>query len=176
MKGSFGGKRFTVTDASGSEIFNLTSEHFSISHRTAVIEASTGKTLCTLRRETWTVGSQYYAEVGEGSPRLFDLESKMSLGSEKFTLMFPNAAADGQNIELDWKSPAFTSRGELYLNGMLVAIFEKEHFKMRGEYHIYVAPGMDKFLAVCVMACVHDRRATNNSNAAAASGGGGGGC
>lgn len=116
--------------------------------------------------------TRYYAKVAEDGPRLFDLESKMSMG-EKFIIKFPNAAAGGENVELDFKSPAFSSRGEIYLNGMLVALMEKEHFKLKGEYRIHVAPGMDKLLAVCVVACVSDVRASNNSAAAGGAGGGG---
>lgn len=172
MKGGFSGNHFIVTDQTGTEVFKVDSERFSMSHRTNVSEAATGKMLCTLRRETFTMRSRYYAEVAENSPRLFDMESKMSLG-EKFLIKFPNAAAEGEQVELDWKSPAFSSRGELYLNGVLVALMEKEHFKLKGEYRIHVAPGMDKFLAICVAACVNDERASNNAGAAGAAGGGG---
>lgn len=163
MKGTFGGKSFTVFDASGRQIFNLAGERFSMSHRIAVTDTTSGQNLCTLRRETFTVGAHYYAEVSENGARLFDLESKMALGTEKFIIKFPNAAADGQNVELDWRSGAFSKKGELYLNGMMVAGFERELWKIKGEYHVYVAPGMDKLLAVCVMACVHDRRMTNRN-------------
>lgn len=175
MKSGFSGNHFVVTDSNGTAIIKLDAERFSMSHRINVSEAATGKQLCTLRRELFKMRAHYYAEVGEGGPRLFDLESQWAMGSEKFVIKLPNAAAGGEEVELDWKSPAFRSRGEIYLNGMMVALLERERFKLKDEFHIHVAPGMDKLLAVCVMACVDDRRDTNNAGAAAGGGGGGGG-
>lgn len=133
----------------------------------------TGWRLSTLRQDKSYVrsdakpsnlGAHYYAEVGDGGPRLFDLESKIALGTEKFIIRFSNVAANGQGMVLDWKSAAFSKRGELYLNGVMVSGFERELFKVKGEYDIHVAPGMDKLLAVSVMACVHDRRASQRSS------------
>lgn len=161
---------FVVLDSAGTQLFGIDAEKLSLSQRTHVTETATGTKLCTLRRETWKMKSQYYAEVSEDGPRLFDMKSKFSMGSEKFVITFPNVVADGQEVVLDWKGPAFSSKGEIYLNGMMVAFVEKEHFKLKGEFRVHVAPGMDKLLAVCILACVNNERANNSSGAAAGSG------
>lgn len=174
MKGSWSGRRFTITDSNSMEILKIEGERMSISHRMHVTEAASGQRLCTLRREKFTMTAHYYAEVSEDGPRLFDLEGKLSLGGTKMVVKFPNAAANGQEVELDYKSPAFRSRGELYLNGIMVALLERERLKLKDEFHVHVAPGMDKLLAVCIMACVDDRRDSAASAGAAA--GGASGC
>jgi uncharacterized protein YxjI len=170
MKSESFSRSWKISLHDGTPIMTVKGEHLSASHRKTVLDPQ-GQKLGQIRRQTWSFTSTYYAEASEGGPRLWELKSHMGFPTSKNTVSFANAAGDGKSAELNFKKKGFGASGVVTLAGQDVAIVEKKHWKMRTEYHITVAPGLDMFLPIGLMVALDDKIRTAKQR----SGGGGGG-
>jgi len=173
MKGESFSRSWKICLHDGTPIMTVEGEHLSASHRKTVLDAQ-GQKLGQIRRQRWTIPTTYYAEASEGGPRLWELKSHMGFPTAKNTVTFANATGDGRSAELNFKKDGIGSSGVVKLGGQDVAIVEKKHWKMRSEYHITVAPGLDMFLPIGLMVALDDKAKTAQRSAGAAGGGGGG--
>lgn len=152
----------------------IESESLSASRRKTVYDAQ-GKKLCQIRRQTWATRGKYYAEIIEGGPKIWTLESKIGLLHSKNTVSFENAVGGGKVVELGLKNSGMrTPSGVLKFGEQDIAVVEKESWKMRAEYHITVAEGLDMFLPIALTVALDDKARAAKAGSAGAAGGGGG--
>jgi uncharacterized protein YxjI len=163
-----------VTLSDGTTLFVLEGEHFSLSHRKTVKD-SKGQKLYQIRRETFNLGSKYYAETSENGERLWEFEVHRSLTGSESTMMFKNAASGGQPDHLEFKDKAFgKTGGYVKYQGKKVAMIEKKTWKLKHVYELTVTQGLDMSLIVGIVLSLDDRTRTRRATAAGAAGGGGG--
>lgn len=147
-------------------LLSIDAENWSVSHRMHVYDDRTKTKLCTIRRENWSLRSQYYAETGEDSARLFESESRNSWG-RKNVFTFQNRAGNGENIRLKVKSPALSQTQEIYLEDQVVGLMETDRWHTRTHYNLTAARGLDMFVLVCIAVLVDDQRRPHRENRSA---------
>lgn len=59
-----------------------------------------------------------------------------------------NASGDRKPAQLDYKTNSFGRNWPVLFDSTLVALIERQCFKMSTEYHLHVAQGLDVFLVV----------------------------
>jgi len=166
--GMTGSYKLTLSD--GSALFTIDSESISWSHRKHVLDSS-GREICQIRQgRSFGRSAKYYAEVSEDSAtKLWQMKSKIGLGSMMNTMTFTNAMTQ-KPVQMEFKKKLFNGGGEVMLDGCIVALVEKKSLKLRPEYHLTIAPNLDMFLIVGVVVSVDD--IVRSSGAAAGAGGG----
>ena len=173
-KGTYMSRSFDITTMDGQPILRIESESMSASHRKHVIDVRSGQKLCTIRKTKWSMSWKYYAETAEDGPHLFDLHSHSGFGGSRSEMVFANAADNGKQTQVEFKNSSFGRDGAVKINGIPVAVVEKAYFKMRKEYHLHVAAGLDMFLVVAVVIVMDDKMRTQAASSAAAAGAGAG--
>jgi uncharacterized protein YxjI len=144
----------------------------SLSHR-KILKDSQGRKLYLIRRETFTLGTKYYAETSENGPRLWEFEIHTRLTGSETKMTFKNAATGGQPDHLDFKNNPFGSTGYIKHQGKEVAIIEKKKWKLKLVYELSIAQGLDMTLVIGIILSMDDRTRTNNAAAAPPAGSGG---
>jgi uncharacterized protein YxjI len=166
-------KQWKVCLHDGTPLLIVSGESLSMSHRKTISDPQ-GRKLCQIRRQTWTMGTRYYAEATEDGPRLWELESHTGLTSRNNKMTFSNQAAGGEKAALEVKETTFGSVSQVKYDGKEVAIIEKKRWKMRHEYHLTIAKGLDMSLIVGLVIALDDKTRTSRAATAGAAGGGGG--
>lgn len=176
IKGRYVGDSYDITTLDGRPLLTVKAEAMSLSHRKRIYDAN-GRHIFNIRKETWNItGNAYWIEHPSNDAKLFTLESKSSMSGRKFSGTFTNAV-NGQQEQLLFKNNPFGLHGTIAngATGTPVANIDREMFKLRKEYHVTVAPGVDIALIVGMCICFDDRAKSDSTATAAVAGGGAGG-
>jgi uncharacterized protein YxjI len=163
-------KEWKVCLHDGTPLLLVSGESVSMSHRKTVTDPQ-GRKICQIRRQNWSMGTRYYAETTENGPRLWELESHFGLTGSNNKMTFANQAAGGEKAALEIKNNTFGSVSQVKYDGKEVAIIEKKRWKMRHEYHLTVAKGLDMSLIVGLAIALDDKTRTTRAATAGAAGG-----
>jgi uncharacterized protein YxjI len=138
----------------GTPIMTISGESLSFSRRKTVCDGQ-GNQLCQIRcRKRGT----YYAETSENGPKIWTLASKTGVFTTRTTASFGNVVNGGKPVDVGMKNSTSRSPSGVVRSGEVdIAVVEKQSWKMRTEYHITVAQGLDMFVPVALVMALDDR-------------------
>jgi uncharacterized protein YxjI len=163
---------WVVTLEDGTTLFTLEREHFSLSHR-KTFRDSQGCTMYQIRKQPFTMGAKYYAEMSENGPRLWEYEIHSSLGGSNTKMAFRNTATGGKPDHLDFKHKSLGSTSYVKHEGRDVAVVHKKKWQLKRVYELTIAQGLDMTLIIGMILSMDDKVRSNAAASAGAAGGSG---
>jgi uncharacterized protein YxjI len=170
---TFTDSTYSINTIDGRPVLNINNkgEGFSFSYRRRVYDATHGTHLFTIKRESRAFQPTIYHALApsETGARLFECQFESWTSGDKCSGHFVNAVTERQehfSLQGNFLQSKATVANQA--TGQSLAEIKKQSFKLKTEYHIAVAPGVDMALIVALCLIMHDRQESHNS------GGGGG--
>ncbi len=149
------GKELALFLPDGRKLLAVTGK--SLSEGRCVVDVAPGHVLTEIRNGKNQ--KTYYAETTDGT-RTFDVETE----EDCMILHCANALDGRQRTQIEFHSEVEKGvHGEVKWQGSTVGRIDKEKHKMRRQYLLRVAPGMDPFLLLAIAVIVLSQRKTKNS-------------
>jgi uncharacterized protein YxjI len=165
---SLSGDSFSIKTHPGQQpVFSVAGDAFSLSGRKTVTDIS-GTPLFQIRKQHFKIPATYYAENLQGQ-KIFEVQGKWSFGSSKAYGLFSyldQASGQTKQARLFMKGDFFDRRADITdeATGHVVAMIDRQFLNARqllgGQqtYAVTVAPGMDLAVIVAMCICLDERR------------------
>jgi uncharacterized protein YxjI len=157
IKASAIGGQWNVYLPNDQSLFTINSDNLSMSDRKHVLDAS-GKEFCQIRRKMSGLTQTYWGQFpgDDEGQKIWTVELKSTWKGLKYVCSFENKCT-GSPVVMELRMGLTGMKGDVTMDGVVVATVERLAMHLRTEYKIEVANGLDFMVVIALFVALDER-------------------